>query len=103
MKNKLIVLLPLTFLGAFNAQLFTGQAQITAFIYQGRFAENGKLLTGQEESQFRLWNAGINGSQIAAPDAEYMAAPVTGGIPFEDGRPVELSAQYYGKSQEPSS
>jgi hypothetical protein len=55
-------------------------AQGTAFIYQGRFTDNGSPYTGVVEFQPTLWDAASGGSQVAANSPAEIAVGVTNGL-----------------------
>src|SRR5512135_3032520 len=67
MKERLFVLLALTFLSALNSQLSAVFAQGTAFTYQGRLNDGGGPANGSYDLTFSLFDAGANGNLLVGP------------------------------------
>jgi formylglycine-generating enzyme required for sulfatase activity len=73
MKIRILAVLALTLLAAFNAQLSTARAQNTTFTYQGRVLDNGSAFTGTGQFQFAL--------VYPSPNQQAVATPIMGGLP----------------------
>jgi len=78
MKTKIISLI--TTLLVLLAGRPNGNAQGTAFTYQGRLDSGGAPFTGNAEFQPTLWSAMSGGTQVAANNPAALTVPVTNGL-----------------------
>jgi hypothetical protein len=79
MKTKLKLAAALLLVSTLNSQLFTAQAQGTAFSYQGRLNNGANPATGSYDLTFSLFNTNTGGSSIAGPVTN-SATGVTNGL-----------------------
>src|SRR5260221_3297250 len=79
MKKRLIALLAMTFLCAFNSQLSTAFAQGTAFTYQGRLNDGANPANGNYDLTFTLFGVSSGGSAVSGPVTN-SATPVSNGL-----------------------
>ncbi|MGC9944018.1 MAG: hypothetical protein ABSE48_19500 [Verrucomicrobiota bacterium] len=78
MKNKLFAILALNLLGAFTSQLYTAQAQGTAFTYQGQLINNGSEANGVYDLVFTLYATNLTGAVVAGPVTNSATAVTNG-------------------------
>ncbi|MDB6057331.1 MAG: hypothetical protein JWO95_1175, partial [Verrucomicrobiales bacterium] len=64
MKIRLLCVLALTILCAFNSQLSIANAQGTAFTYQGRLNDGSGTASGTYDLTFALYDSSNGGSQV---------------------------------------
>jgi len=76
MSKKILAVLALSLLAAYNAQISTARAQNTTFTYQGRVLDNGTAFTGTGQFQFALVYPQPNQQAVATPN-------MGGNPPFE--------------------
>ena len=79
MKNKILAVVALSLLSAFNSQFSIAQAQGTAFTYQGQLNSGGSLANGSFDLTFTLYSTSAAGTAIAGPVTN-SATAVTNGL-----------------------
>jgi hypothetical protein len=80
MNNKLVVVLALTLLAAFNSQPTTAFAQGTAFTYQGRLNSGGSPAGGLYDFRFKLYADPLGDTQAGATYLAATNVPVANGL-----------------------
>src|ERR1035441_8880026 len=80
MNNKLVVVLALTLLAAFNSQPTTAFAQGTAFTYQGRLNSGGSPAGGLYDFRFKLYADPLGDTQAGATYLAATNVPIANGL-----------------------